>query len=93
MFKVNNKDNKTTERRHWRLSGIFIVNFEHISHHILVYLLLTWSKQLPAGFISFKQIVLCLWWTSDSRPYLFGKNFVGKKWRIFGQTTKIFTDE
>ena len=28
MFKVNNKDT----RRHWRHSGIFIVNFEHISH-------------------------------------------------------------
>ena len=53
MFKVNNKD---TERCHWRLSsifivnfehiswrrsGIFIVNFEHISHLVLVLLLLT----------------------------------------------------
>ena len=34
MFKVNNKD---TRRR----SGIFIVNFEHISHLVLVFLLLT----------------------------------------------------
>ena len=25
MFKVNNKDT----RRHWRRSGLFIVNFEH----------------------------------------------------------------
>ena len=32
MFKVNNKDNRT---------GIFIVNFEHISHLVLVFLLLT----------------------------------------------------
>ena len=39
--KVNSKDTKMTEQRHWRFSGIFIVNFEHISHHILVYLLLT----------------------------------------------------
>ena len=57
MFKVNNKDNGTTlqvehsviivngyyhkvlhlERR----SGVFIVNFEHILHLVLVYLLLT----------------------------------------------------
>ena len=29
MFKVNNKD---TRRRHWRRSGVFIGNFEHISH-------------------------------------------------------------
>ena len=27
MFKVNNKDIRTTRR-----SGVFIVNFEHISH-------------------------------------------------------------
>ena len=29
MFKVNNK---TPERRQWRCSGVFICNFEHISH-------------------------------------------------------------
>ena len=23
---------KTPERRHWRRSGVFIINFEHISH-------------------------------------------------------------
>ena len=32
---------KTPERRHWRCSGVFIVNFEHISHLVLVFLLLT----------------------------------------------------
>ena len=32
---------KTPERRNWRRSGIFIVNFEHISHIALVFLLLT----------------------------------------------------
>ena len=30
--------------RHWRRSGIFIVNFEHISHLVLVFLLLTLSR-------------------------------------------------
>ena len=52
MFKVNNRDSrtrceiypkltiKTPERRHWRRSGVFIVNFEHISHLVL-FLLLT----------------------------------------------------
>ena len=33
MLKVNSKD--------WCRSGVFIVNFEHISHHVLVFLLLT----------------------------------------------------
>ena len=41
MFKINNKDR--------RRSGVFIVNFEHISHLILVFLLLTLNMQLPAG--------------------------------------------
>ena len=32
---------KIPERCQWRRSGIFIVNFEHISHLVLVFLLLT----------------------------------------------------
>ena len=31
-------------RRHWRRSGVFIVDFEHISHLVLVFLLLTLSR-------------------------------------------------
>ena len=38
MFKVNNKD-------------IFIVNFGHISHLVVVLLLLTLNMQLPAGVV------------------------------------------
>ena len=38
MFKVNNKETRTT---HWHHSGVFIVNFEHISNLFLVFLLLT----------------------------------------------------
>ena len=56
MFKVNNKDTRTCSNLtietleegvkhvqlcHWRRSSIFIVNFEHISHLVLVFLLLT----------------------------------------------------
>ena len=53
MLKVNNRNTgtrceicskltiKIPERRHWRRSGVFIVNFEHISHLALVFLLLT----------------------------------------------------
>ena len=49
LLKVNNRNTRTRceiclkltikipERRHWR----FIVNFEHISHRVLVFLLLT----------------------------------------------------
>ena len=37
MFKVNNKDTRT-------MPGVFIVNFEHISHLVLVFLLLTLNK-------------------------------------------------
>ena len=32
---------RTPERRHWRRSGVFVINFEHILHHFLVFLLLT----------------------------------------------------
>ena len=52
-FKVSNRNSrtrceicskltiKTAERRHWRCSDVFTVYFEHISHRVLVYLLLT----------------------------------------------------
>ena len=33
----------------WRSSGVFIVNFEHISRLIQVFLLLTLSNEMPAG--------------------------------------------
>ena len=38
---------KIPERRYWRRSGIFIFNFENISHLVLVVLLLT----LPVGLL------------------------------------------
>ena len=56
MFKVNNRNTrlmyeicskltiKTPERRQRRHFGVFIVNFEHISHLVLVSLLLTLSR-------------------------------------------------
>ena len=58
MFKVKNINTrtkceiysnltiKTPERRHYRRSGVFNVNFEHISHLALVFLLLTLSREM-----------------------------------------------
>ena len=42
---------KIPERRHWSCFSVFIVNFEHISHLFLVFLLLTLSWQMPAGLV------------------------------------------
>ena len=47
---------KIPERRQWCRSGIFIVNFEHISHLVLVFLLLTLNMQLPAGQLLIRNI-------------------------------------
>ena len=52
MFKVNNRAARTrceicsklTIKTPERRSGVFIVNFEHISHRFLVFLLLTLSR-------------------------------------------------
>ena len=56
MFKLNNGYTgamckicskltiETPEQRQWRHSGAFIVNFEQISHIVLVFLLLTFNK-------------------------------------------------
>ena len=41
MFTVNNK---TLERRQGRCFGVFIVNFEHIAHLFVVFLLLILNK-------------------------------------------------
>ena len=43
---------KTSEQRHWRGSGVFIVNFEHILHLFQVFLLLTLNKQMLAGIVT-----------------------------------------
>ena len=56
MLKVNNRNTrtrceihskliiKTTERRHWPRSDVFIVNFEYIWHFVQVFLWLTLSR-------------------------------------------------
>ena len=40
-------------RRQCRRSGAFVVNFEHISHLALVFLLLTLNRYLPAEILPF----------------------------------------
>ena len=35
-------------------SGVFFVNFEHILHIVLVFLLLTLNKQKSVGYIEFR---------------------------------------
>ena len=42
MFKVNNKDNRTAA-----MTRVFAVNFEHISHIVLVFPLLSLNKWMP----------------------------------------------
>ena len=37
-------ETSTIERRHWRCSGVFVVNFEHISYIVSIFPLLTLSK-------------------------------------------------
>ena len=61
MFKVNNRNKKSceicskltiksSERRRWCRYGVFIVNFEHISHLFLVFLLLTYTSKCFLGW-------------------------------------------
>ena len=61
MFKVNNRNTKTRckiclkltiktpEWRQWRRSGVYIVNFKHISRLVLLFLSLTLSSLISAG--------------------------------------------
>ena len=68
IFKVNNRSTRkksceicskltiqTQERRQWRRSNVFIINFEYISQLFLVFLLLNLKKRMLAG--------LCVTWT------------------------------
>ena len=62
LLKVNNRNTrtrsaicskltiKTPERRQWSRSGVFIVNFEHISRLDLVFLSLTLNMKMPTRY-------------------------------------------
>ena len=49
MFKDNNKDTR-----------VFIVNFEHVSHLDLVFLLLILSRLIPTGKVSYQYYIITL---------------------------------
>ena len=61
LFKVNNRNSKkrckiylkltikTPEWRQWRCSGVFVVNFEHISQLFLLFLLLNLNRYMLTG--------------------------------------------
>ena len=59
MFKVNNRNTRTrcrcvsieTQEHHQRRSGVFIVNFGHMSDLNIVFLLLTLNMGLSAGCV------------------------------------------
>ena len=44
---------KTPKRHQWRLSGVFIVNFEQILHIVLLFHFLTLNKCMSAGIIHY----------------------------------------
>ena len=81
LIKVNNRNTrarcevcskliiKTPERRQWRHSGVFIVNFEHISHLVLVfsignfeYVIAGWAISNLLKFQLFKCCHVLSWW-------------------------------
>ena len=85
MFKFNNRNTrarceicsrltiKAPERRQLSRSDVFIVNFEYISHLVLVFPLLTLSKEMPAGLVPFFHLLV-----SVTFAILFGLTFLKK---------------
>ena len=92
MFKVNNRNTrtrceiccskltiKTSERWHWRRFGVVIVNFEHISPPLLVFL---WAGKFRLGedlnyFLNNLKnffLKICKWNTFSFKSLLFGIN-------------------
>ena len=92
MFKVDNRNSratceicsrltKTPELRHWLCSAVFIFNFEHTSHLVLMFLLLTLRRQcwkLNANWkgsfvyvtkITRFEVIQQMWWCRNSKLY------------------------
>ena len=63
---------KTPERRHLRRSTVFLVNFEHISHLLLVFLSLTLNKQmLPGSGLTSQMLVISQYQPFFEKQYKF----------------------
>ena len=77
MFRFNNKDIRMTQLT-WRRSAVFIVNFEHISHLIL-FLLVTISKQLFAGLVLFS-VVFFIEGEDQPQKFLFSHHCITFLW-------------
>ena len=87
LFKVNNRNIrtrceicskltiKTPGRRHWLRSGVFIVNFDHISHLVYCFYCYLWTCKCRLGsrfkINAFFQLCLCNFlrtkWSPDLR--------------------------
>ena len=48
---------KTSELRQWRQFGVFIVNFEQISHIVLMLLLIDDFEEINAGWVRIKYLL------------------------------------
>ena len=48
---------KTTERNQWCCSGVFNVNFEHILHFFIVFLLLTLNRSMLVELVNLKHSI------------------------------------
>ena len=53
FFKVNNKDSRT---RHWRHSGVFIINFEQILNFVFG-VSIVMNKEMQTGNTDFSELV------------------------------------
>ena len=95
LFKVNNSNTrtiyskltkKTTERRQLRCSGVSIANFKKILHIVLMFLLLTLNKKMPAGLVkNIFELILCSPCGSALEQWL-------SKIQNFGYCTEVYSE-
>ena len=98
MFKVNTRNTrtrceicskltiktlKTPERCYWCCSGVIVVNFEHIPHLVLAFLLLTLSRWMSAGKpdLFCNKLFLMLYVPMSLSP-VFRKGCIHTRWEL-----------